>query len=245
MDGLDAMLKNGIWFIRNKPLILKKWHPDVNLLKEDVSNVLVWVKLHGVSVTVSQAMLENLIKLQADVELKDTIVVFGHTQEECPENIGFGEVKNLKKPSQTPRGVPFGLKVGFKPVKQVFRHDSKKLTANTSKNKKKNMEPTKEGKPLEKVDSSRDYDSEDKVSSVDNEIASFLAKKDGYGTNSLLEQWKNPYENADYDYDPYDDDMYEGQEVPKKSSKFVFLSPRKLFANLTGGDVGFTLILYT
>ncbi|GJY28569.1 copia protein [Tanacetum coccineum] len=51
MDGLDAMIENGSWFIRNNPLILKKWHPDENLLKEDVSIVPVWVKLHGVPVT--------------------------------------------------------------------------------------------------------------------------------------------------------------------------------------------------
>ncbi|GJT69082.1 zinc finger, CCHC-type containing protein [Tanacetum coccineum] len=51
MDGLDAMLENGPWFIRNNPLILKKWHPDENLLKEDVSTIPVWVKLHGVPVT--------------------------------------------------------------------------------------------------------------------------------------------------------------------------------------------------
>nr|GEU52613.1 hypothetical protein [Tanacetum cinerariifolium] len=35
----------------NNPFILKKWHPDENLLKEDVSTVPVWVKLHGVPVT--------------------------------------------------------------------------------------------------------------------------------------------------------------------------------------------------
>nr|GEU35801.1 vacuolar iron transporter homolog 4-like [Tanacetum cinerariifolium] len=51
MEGLNAMLENGLYFIRNNPLILKKWHPDVNLLKEDVGTVLVWVKLHGVPVT--------------------------------------------------------------------------------------------------------------------------------------------------------------------------------------------------
>ncbi|GKD39071.1 hypothetical protein Tco_1259278 [Tanacetum coccineum] len=50
MDGLDAMLENGPWFIRNNSLILKKWHPDENLLKEDVSTVPVWVKLHGVPI---------------------------------------------------------------------------------------------------------------------------------------------------------------------------------------------------
>ncbi|GKE93091.1 copia protein [Tanacetum coccineum] len=51
MDGLDAMLENGPWFIRNNSLILKKWHLDENLLKEDVSTVPVWVKLHDVPVT--------------------------------------------------------------------------------------------------------------------------------------------------------------------------------------------------
>nr|GEY91172.1 hypothetical protein [Tanacetum cinerariifolium] len=51
IEGLDAMLENGLWFIRNNPLILKKWHPNENLLKEYVSTVLVWVKLHGVHVT--------------------------------------------------------------------------------------------------------------------------------------------------------------------------------------------------
>ncbi|GJS49475.1 RNA-directed DNA polymerase, eukaryota [Tanacetum coccineum] len=188
--------------------------------------------------------------------------VFGHFQEECPKNIGAGETKNLKKPSQTLRGVPVGQKVGFKLAKQVFQPVSKKPTASTSGTKKKNMEPTKEvsksnpfdvltsvehdedlgtnggtsnlasqeanssgssfwnvnsitlvddeGKPLEKVESSGDYDSEDEVASVDNEMASILVRKDGYGTNSLLEQWNESYENDDYDYDPYDDDMYGG-----------------------------------
>ncbi|GKA75559.1 hypothetical protein Tco_0781937 [Tanacetum coccineum] len=69
---------------------------------------------------------------------------------------------------------------------------------------------------LTKVDSSGDYDSEDEFASVDNEMDSFLARKDGYGTNSLLEQWKESYENDDYDYDPYDDDMYEGHEILDK-----------------------------
>ncbi|GJU11577.1 cytokinin dehydrogenase 3-like protein [Tanacetum coccineum] len=44
-------LENGPWFIRNNLLILKKWHRDENLLKEDVSTVPVWVKLYGVLVT--------------------------------------------------------------------------------------------------------------------------------------------------------------------------------------------------
>ncbi|GKB23792.1 hypothetical protein Tco_0863193 [Tanacetum coccineum] len=35
-----------------------------------------------------------------------------------------------------------------------------------------------------------------------------------YGTKSLLKQWNDSCGNADYDYDPYDNDMYEGQEIP-------------------------------
>ncbi|GKC88423.1 putative reverse transcriptase domain-containing protein, partial [Tanacetum coccineum] len=50
-DGLNSMLKNGPWFIRNHSLILRKWNLDVDLLKEDVGNVLVWVKLFGVPIT--------------------------------------------------------------------------------------------------------------------------------------------------------------------------------------------------
>ncbi|GJY05564.1 hypothetical protein Tco_0371504 [Tanacetum coccineum] len=217
--------------------------------------------------------------------------VFGHVQEEFPKNIGAGETKNLKKPSQTPKGFSVGQEMGFKP-KQVYQPVSKKPTTNTSENKNKNVEHTKEvsksnpfgvltavendvklgtnggttnlasqganssgssfwnvnssipnttpviekidkienliidekvtlvddeGKPLEKVDYSGDYDSEDEVASFDNEMASFLAKKDDYGTQSLFEQWKESYENGDYEYDSYDsydDDMYEDHDIP-------------------------------
>ncbi|GKB86190.1 putative reverse transcriptase domain-containing protein [Tanacetum coccineum] len=229
MDDSDSMLENGPWFIRNNLFILKKWNPDVNFIKEDVGNVPVWVKLHGVPVTAfskdglsaiatklsTPLMLDSytsdmciqswgkssyaraLIEIRADMTMSENLP--------GPKNIDADVTKNLKKQSQAPRGVLVGLNVGFKAAKQVYRPMSKKPNANTSGNKK-DMEPTKEierliidekvtlvddeGKPLEKVDSS---------------------EKVGYGTNSLLEQWKKTYENADYDYDPYDDDMYESQ----------------------------------
>nr|GEY21070.1 hypothetical protein [Tanacetum cinerariifolium] len=70
--------------------------------------------------------------------------VFGHVQDECPKNKVSDVVKNIKKPSQTPRGVSVGLKVGFQPTKKVYRHVSKKNNVYTSGNKKKDAEPTKE-----------------------------------------------------------------------------------------------------
>ncbi|GKE30731.1 putative reverse transcriptase domain-containing protein, partial [Tanacetum coccineum] len=173
MEGLDAILENGSWFIRNNPLILKKWNSNVNLLKEDGGNVSVWVKLHGIPVTEfsedglsaiatklgTPLMLDSytsdmyiqsygrssyaraLIKVRVDVELKDNIVVampkyvgegIYTCNDECPNNRDSDVVKNMKKPSQTPRGVP------------------------------------------------------------------------------------ESYENGDYDFDPNNDDMYEGQDIPDK-----------------------------
>nr|GEY31342.1 hypothetical protein [Tanacetum cinerariifolium] len=256
-------------------------NPDVNLLKEDVGNDLIWVKLHGVPVTAFSKDNLSVIAtklgtpLMFDSYTSDTCMqswgrcacykVFGHVQDECPKNIGSNVAKNLKKLSQAPKCVSISPKVGFKPVKQVYRHVSKKINAITCCNKKKEVESTKkvsnpnlfdmlnsvkndvdlgsssisttpivkkidklerliidekltlvddEGKPLEKVDYPDDHDSEDEVKLVHNEMASFLAsKRVDYGTNRLLEYWKKTYENADYDYDPYDDDMYEGQEI--------------------------------
>ncbi|GJR42217.1 retrotransposon protein, putative, ty1-copia subclass [Tanacetum coccineum] len=320
MDGLDSMLENGPWFIRNNPLILKKWNPDVNLMKEDVVNVLVWVKLHGIPISAftedglsaiatdigTLLMLDSytsnmciqswgrssyaraLIEIRDDVKLKDTIVVampkligegfytctvrveyewkpsrcaccmvFGHIQKECPKNPGLSLAKNLKKPSQASRGVLVGSNVGFKPAKK-YRPVAKKPTANASGNKKKGEEPTKEvsnsnpfvvlnsvvndeefgtnggasnlasngailvepltlvdndGKPLKKVDYPGDHDSDDEVYSADNDMARSMAtKRVGFGTQKLLDQWRDSYENGDYDEDPYDDDMYEGRK---------------------------------
>ncbi|GJT32412.1 F-box domain containing protein [Tanacetum coccineum] len=213
-------------------------------------------------------------------------------EDEDGDGDNSGVVKNMKKPGQAPRGVPVGPKVGFKPVKQVFRQVSKKNNVNTSGNKKKDAdaEPTievsnsnsfdvlnsveidvylgtnsgtsnlaskkanfggssslnveasstnttpivdkinkyeklvidgkvslvdDEGKSLKNVAYSDNHDSEDEVESVDNNMAHFMAlEMVGFGNNSLLEQLRDTYENVDYDYDPYDDDGYEGQKIP-------------------------------
>ncbi|GJW97298.1 hypothetical protein Tco_0179106 [Tanacetum coccineum] len=83
---------------------------------------------------------------------------------------GSDVTKNLKNPSQAPRGVLVGPKLII---------DGKFTLVDD------------EGKSFENVDYSGDHDSEDEVEPVDNEMTSFMdLKKVGYGTNSLLEQWK-------------------------------------------------------
>ncbi|GJZ14484.1 hypothetical protein Tco_0550161 [Tanacetum coccineum] len=73
------------------------------------------------------------------------------------------------------------------------------------------------GNPLKKVEYPDDYDSEDEVASVDNDMArSMASERVGFGTQSLLEHWRDSYGKGDYDDDPYDDDMYEGQDLPQE-----------------------------
>nr|GEZ17749.1 hypothetical protein [Tanacetum cinerariifolium] len=72
----------------------------------------------------------------------------------------------------------------------------------------------KAGNPLKKIVYSGDHDSEDEVASVDNDMARDLAsEKTGFVNQSLQEQWRDSYGNSDYDEYPYDDDMYEGQNL--------------------------------
>ncbi|GKD22450.1 hypothetical protein Tco_1224153, partial [Tanacetum coccineum] len=104
--------------------------------------------------------------------------------------------------------------MGFKP-QQEYRPVSKKPTTSSSGNKKKGVVPTIEvsnsnpfdvlnlvdndeefvdeaSNPLKKVEFASDYDSEDEVTSVDNDMAHSLpSEKVGFGTQSLLEQWRD------------------------------------------------------
>ncbi|GKA49545.1 hypothetical protein Tco_0742618 [Tanacetum coccineum] len=136
MDGLDSMLENGSWFIRNNPLILKKWHPDVNLLKEDVSTIPVWVKIHGVPIT---AFSEDGLSAIA-----------------------------------TKIGTPLMLDSYTSDI-----HVSKKLTANSSGNKKKGMDHTN------KFSDSNPFEV---LNSVDNDVEmgtnGGMSKLDNNGANS-------------------------------------------------------------
>nr|GFA96377.1 hypothetical protein [Tanacetum cinerariifolium]GFB15362.1 hypothetical protein [Tanacetum cinerariifolium] len=129
MDSLDAMLENGLWFIRNNPLIMKKLHPDENLLKEDVSTVPVWVKLINSMVYLS-SFARVMIELRADVELKDNIVVA------MPKITREGHYTfNVRVECSG------WSKMGFKPQKK-YRPVPKKLNASSSGNKKKGVKPT-------------------------------------------------------------------------------------------------------
>ncbi|GJT94642.1 phospholipase-like protein [Tanacetum coccineum] len=50
LTGLEQVLEQGPWLIRNVPLILNKWTPDLALTKDNVTKVHVWAKIHKVPV---------------------------------------------------------------------------------------------------------------------------------------------------------------------------------------------------
>ncbi|GJY45196.1 hypothetical protein Tco_0433409, partial [Tanacetum coccineum] len=199
-----------------------------NLLKEDVSFVPVWVKLHGVPVTAfskdglsgRSSYARVMIELRADVELKDNIVVAMQKITREGHYICVGEKRIVKKPSQTSRGVPVGPKMGFKPQKE-YRPVSKKPTANSSSNKNKGVEPTIEvsnSNPFE-VLNSVDNDEELELLTSGQAIlvdeAGNLLKKVKFSDDYDSKDERDSYGNCDYDDDPYDD-MYEGQDLSQE-----------------------------
>ncbi|GJS53739.1 copia protein [Tanacetum coccineum] len=238
MDGLDAMLENGPWLIRDNPLIMRKWHPNENLLKEDVSTIPYWFKLYGVLVTAFRedglsaiATKLAIIEIRADLELKDNIVA--------------------AMPKITKEGYytcNIRVEYEWKPPRcaccKGFQLVSKNSTANTFGKKKNNSESTKDvskSNPFEvlaTVDNDVELgklrfvdddentlvptdivDSDSEVEVVFDKNANLRLSKNGkdgsdkgYGTNSLLEQWRDSYLDND-DYDPYDDDIYKNHDI--------------------------------
>nr|GEX00548.1 hypothetical protein [Tanacetum cinerariifolium] len=216
------------------PLILKKWTPDANIMKEDVCKILVWVKFHDITITVFRedglsviatklgnplmldsymaAMCTNswgkvsnakaMVELQADFELKDTIVVvvpkffgdgytitilveyewatpkcsschvFSHGSDECSKKI-VSDVFLVM--------VETGNKA-FTSGEQEEGQRSTPLVERINAFEKQPLEwkcvlVDDNGKPPENVNYSSNQGSEDEVDSVDNEMTSYSASK--------------------------------------------------------------------
>nr|GEZ13878.1 hypothetical protein [Tanacetum cinerariifolium] len=102
IEGKNEVLENGPWFIRFAPIILKKWKPNANLLKEDLNSVPIWVKFLNIPIVVFTAY-----ELSVDRELKEDIVI---------------DILNVKDDGEA----------HFKPKKPVWQVVSKKNSASSS-----------------------------------------------------------------------------------------------------------------
>ncbi|GJZ23762.1 zinc knuckle CX2CX4HX4C containing protein, partial [Tanacetum coccineum] len=103
--GLEAVLEGSPWMIRNSSIILKKWSMSTSLLKEELTRIPIWVKLHDVPLQVYEEDVDvvtiGIPSLTVDDFTKETIRVkyewrpprcvlcniFGHVHDMCPKKV--------------------------------------------------------------------------------------------------------------------------------------------------------------
>ncbi|XP_022014946.1 uncharacterized protein LOC110914467 [Helianthus annuus] len=83
-EGMDQMLEDGPWMIRNVPIILKEWSASIKLEKEDLKAIPVWVKMHDVPLA---AVTEDGLSLLAS-KIGVPIMLDSYTATMCAESWG-------------------------------------------------------------------------------------------------------------------------------------------------------------
>ncbi|GKA72056.1 zinc knuckle CX2CX4HX4C containing protein [Tanacetum coccineum] len=140
--GLEAVLESGPWLIRKSLIILKKWSMDTRLLKEELTRIPIWVKLHDVPIQVnSEADLMDVVtigipSLFEDGFTKETIRVDPPivttsnvvTSTVKKTNDGFQTVGKKKKRKGKSKSTNGGQFIGL-PVKQNVRYKPKAATS--------------------------------------------------------------------------------------------------------------------
>ncbi|GJR20095.1 zinc knuckle CX2CX4HX4C containing protein [Tanacetum coccineum] len=79
--SLEVVLKGGPWLICKSPIILKKWLMDTRLLKEELTHIPIWVKLHDVPIQVFE---EDVISLIATF-IGKPVMIDSYTSSMCNE----------------------------------------------------------------------------------------------------------------------------------------------------------------
>nr|GEU84854.1 reverse transcriptase domain-containing protein [Tanacetum cinerariifolium] len=187
----DAMLENGPWFIRNNP-------PDENLLKEDISIVPVWVKLHGVP-----AMAFSKDGLSAiSTKVGTPLMLDSYTSDMFLQSWGRSSYARVMVKLRADVELKDNILNGMEPTVEVSISNPFDV--------------------LNSVDNDREFEFAsntpiyEKINKIERQIGEDGSDK-GYGTNSFLEQWRDSYPDND-DYDPYDDDIMDNHGPPKMSA---------------------------
>ncbi|GJY99640.1 zinc knuckle CX2CX4HX4C containing protein, partial [Tanacetum coccineum] len=82
--GLEAVLEGGPWLIHKSLIILKKWSMDTRLLKEELTRIPIWVKLHDVPIQVFE---EDGISLIATF-IGKPVMLDSYTSSMCNDSWG-------------------------------------------------------------------------------------------------------------------------------------------------------------
>nr|GEV26443.1 hypothetical protein [Tanacetum cinerariifolium] len=84
VTGLEQVMRQGPWMIRNQPLILTKWAPNLELSKDKVSKYLVWVKIPKVLVV---AYCKDGLSLIVS-QIRKPVMLYAFTSDMCNEPWG-------------------------------------------------------------------------------------------------------------------------------------------------------------
>ncbi|GJS00776.1 zinc knuckle CX2CX4HX4C containing protein [Tanacetum coccineum] len=74
-EGVDLVLRDGLWMIRGILIFLNKWSPSLSLLKEELSRVSVWVKFHDVPLVAYTSNGLSLTAMKIDTPMIDNLVM--------------------------------------------------------------------------------------------------------------------------------------------------------------------------
>ncbi|GKB27061.1 zinc knuckle CX2CX4HX4C containing protein, partial [Tanacetum coccineum] len=212
--GLEAVLESGPWMIRNTPIILKKWSMSTNLLKEELTRIPIWVKLHDVPLQVFEEDEADLVdsvtigipSLMGDDFTKETIRVeyewrpprcdeckiFGHVHDHCPK-------KMVNPPIVTTSNVVASTFTGPS-VKQTVRDEPKATTIAPKKGATNVSNPSKSSSMLKTADTSpkndnfttsnsfsalNDEEDDEEVENVYDESANLVPNTNTAGSSSF------------------------------------------------------------
>nr|GEU46060.1 putative RNA-directed DNA polymerase, eukaryota, reverse transcriptase zinc-binding domain protein [Tanacetum cinerariifolium] len=184
-------------------------NPDVNLQKEDVGNVIVWVKFYGVHMTTFSADDLSIIATKIGTRL----MLDSYTYDMCMQSWGRSSyvtaMIELRVAEELADTFVVAIPKFVGERKDCFERELiewKLLLVND------------DGKPLPKVVSTVNANIDSEVKEVFDEHTTFMASTSsksgsdsGYYTNSLWEQWEET--KRDDDYDSYDDDLYDSHDM--------------------------------
>nr|XP_043625572.1 uncharacterized protein LOC122596998 [Erigeron canadensis] len=155
--GMKEVLDGGPWLIRNIPIFLRKWSPTVQLKKEEIKEISVWVKIHNVPIAAysddgltwgRSSYARALIDISANDAFKDVLSIA------IPELDGDGFTKETmkveyeSKPPMCPNCCVFGHQTDScpkqVPVKQKQVIDEDGFTKVQGKKKNRTGFPIKQ-----------------------------------------------------------------------------------------------------
>ncbi|GKB47808.1 hypothetical protein Tco_0898561 [Tanacetum coccineum] len=147
--GLEQVLEKGPWLIRNQPLILTKWTPNLTLSKDNVTKVPVWVKIQKVHVV---AYVEDGLSLIA-TQIGKPIMLDAFTSSMC--NDPWGRIRyaraliEVSTDKELKKEVTIAILIvdgeGYTMEKMSVEYEWKPPCCNECKNRKRKGKKTDNG----------------------------------------------------------------------------------------------------